>query len=177
MTLRIIQLASVGMSAWNPRATPSGLQSRSIPFGADELFGIGELLQMAGLRRHSGTLFLRRRKVEARLTFQDGCLTTDDHAALEHTLMDVLCWHRGTAVLVSHPLPANQDRHLPVEAVLLAVVRSLDEQRALRTASLVAPAIECADPPRRSRRWPRFAWRLAGHRQQGNRSLAFPQSQ
>jgi hypothetical protein len=175
MTLGFFHSGTFRPNAPVQRGTRRGAQTHRIPFGDDELFAIGELLQMAGLRRHSGTLVLRQRRTETRLTFRDGCLATAQYADLERTLADVLGWRQGTAVLVSHPVLDNPERLFAVESVLLNAVRSLDERQAFQIDRVLGPAADPAEPPRQSRRWPRLSWWTADRRHQADHPLAFPQ--
>ena len=73
--------------------------TKPIPFGDDELFGLGELLQMTRLRGHSGSLVLRGPQGAAHLQFQGGSFAAASHTDLQATLTDLLQWRQGTAVL------------------------------------------------------------------------------
>jgi hypothetical protein len=137
-----------GGPAWS--STLPGKQAHSIPFGDDELFSFGALLQMGSLRRHSGTLILRGRQAEVRLLFRDGRLAAANPAGLRYTLADVLRWHDGTAMLVTDGGPSGDERLFDVETMLLETVRVVDEQRGAEPPTGPVSSSPAASPAARS---------------------------
>jgi len=127
--------------------------TKPIPFGDDELFGLGELLQMTRLRGHSGSLVLRGPQGAAHLQFQGGSFAAASHTDLQATLTDLLQWRQGTAVL-QRASPATVPGLLfDVEILLVQAVCALDERRATLGVAVSDGVPESLKRGGRLRRW------------------------
>ncbi len=114
--------------------------TKPVPFGDEELFGLGELLQMTRLRGYSGRRVLQGPQGAAQLQFQGGSFAAASHGALQATLLDVLQWRRGAAVLQRAGPPTVPLLLFDVESLLIQAVCALDERRArLAAGSAVVP--------------------------------------
>lgn len=125
------------------------MAAQEVPFGANEQFGVAELLQVLSLRGRTGKLLLRGGAAQAELHFAQGRLIWGDllpptatvdlaafaaearqqaiHNDIQRALVEVLSWPAGQAVFdEAAPAPPFSAPH-EVDRLLIESVRMLDE--------------------------------------------------
>lgn len=125
------------------------MAAQEVPFGANEQFGIAEVLQMVSLRGRSGRLLLIGETAQAALEFARGQVTGGDllppvptldlaefspeqrrqaiHADVQRTLIEVLGWNSGRAAFYPDDSRPAPELTFDVDMLLLDAVRMLDE--------------------------------------------------
>src|SRR6185437_11734290 len=104
------------------------MAAQDVPFGANEQFGVAELLQVLSLRGRTGKLLLRSSASQAELYFVQGRLVWGDllpptatldlgalapeaqayaiHNDIQRALVEVLSWPAGQAIFDADAPPA-----------------------------------------------------------------------